>query len=97
MGKNRETVKLLDAVTANTTGTAVQMEATLSRAYTLIISGITTATVKILGGHTSATMALMGGGEFTADGSMVISTQFPFIRADVEGYSAGTITVELGY
>lgn len=98
---------LLDGVTANTTGAVLALHAAIrvplntrlrtEGSCTLTVNGITNATVKVLGGSTAARLSLIGGGTFTADTMMELKVVPAFIRADVESYVGGTITVEVGY
>lgn len=96
---------LLDAVTANTTGVVFDLQAAIrvplnSRLRTdgvcsITIYGITNATGKLLGGATKTRLSLVAGGTVTADATIGLSALPSFIRADVEDYVAGTITIEI--
>lgn len=98
---------LLYGVTENTTGDVVRLKQDVERPLDvslrsegpliLVIHGITNATVKIYGGVDSDRLSLIGGGTFTADAAQELNVVLPHVRADVEDYVSGIITVEVGY
>lgn len=101
-----EIVQLLEDVTANTEGQPVAIGdfRIINGPISLLVygSGIS-ATVNIKGtiatqdevNEGTATFETITGGSFTDAAATALITQFTHIRADVESYSAGTISARM--
>jgi len=96
-------ITFLDAATSTATSSAIRVndKRIISGPIPVTISGITTATVVFEGAIATqaevdagtANFELMAQGSFTEDAADGILTAFPFIRARISDYTAGTITV----
>lgn len=85
-------VTLLNAVVATGASAAFTGEFPA----TVVVSGITTATVAVQV-SLDGTAWVTSGAALTADGAVTILAPFKYVRANVTAYTSGTITAKLLY
>lgn len=93
MSQLSSAVTILSAVTATGAGTGYPIDGV---PFSVVVTGITTATVAIQG-SVDGTNYVTIGSALTADGTGGATTPYKYVRANVTAYTSGTITAKLLY